>query len=120
VDVFATSDAPDYSARLEIEYPERLSHSKVLVKSWLLAIPHLVIATIFVGAAWGPWYTQLGLIMALVLVVAYSLLFVSRYPEWVYDLVMGLNRWVLRVAAYVALMNDRYPPFRLDQGAHER
>ena len=116
---FTLADAPDYPARLDIEYPERLSHWKVLVKSWLLAIPHLVIVTIFLGASWGPWYTRIGLIMALVLVVAFCLLFVSRYPSGLYDLVMGLNRWVLRVVAYVALMTDRYPPFRLDQGPHE-
>ena len=95
---FTLADVPDYPARLDIEYPERLSRWQVLVKSWLLAFPHLMIVTILVGAFWGPWYTQLGLIMALVIVVQLSLLFLARYPAGLFDLVMGLNRWVLRVA----------------------
>ena len=39
---------------------------------------------------------------------------------WVLDLLIGLNRWVYRVTAYVALMTDTYPPFRLDQGPADR
>ena len=42
-----------------------------------------------------------------------------RYPRGIFDLVMGLNRWVFRVAAYVLLKRDEYPPFRLDQGGTE-
>ena len=49
-------------------------------------------------------------------IAAVVLLVTGRYPKRLYDLVLGLNRWVLRVAGYAGLMTDRYPPFRLHMG----
>jgi hypothetical protein len=124
---FTLDDVPDYPARLEVEYPQALSRGLVLVKWWLLALPHLLIVAVFAGgistAASGgdtQWVALSGgLIGLLVFIAAVVLLFTGRYPPTIYDFVLGMNRWVFRVAAYTALMTDRYPPFRLDQGGHE-
>jgi hypothetical protein len=135
---FTLRDVPGYPARLDITYPARLSRGLVLVKWWLLALPQLLIVSIFAGcgyagrshsgwgdggwgdggwgSAWDPPYTGIGLIGLLVLIAGVALLFTGRYPSGIFDFVLGLNRWWLRVAGYVALMTDRYPPFRLDRG----
>lgn len=121
---FSLDDDPEYPARLEVEYPERLSRGLVLVKWWLLAIPHYIVVAFFVGAGWIMWSDEpglfaVGLINVLVLIAAVVLLFTARYPNGIFDLVLGLDRWTLRVLAYAALMTDTYPPFRLDTGGPE-
>ena len=123
---FSLDEQPDYPATLAVAYPERLSRGLVLVKWWLLAIPQYILVGIFVGGAGsaageaqdhgGHWWYAGGLIGVLVLFAAIALLYTARYPRGLFDLVLGLDRWVVRVAAYVFLMTDSYPPFRLDQG----
>jgi hypothetical protein len=118
---FTLKDVPDYPARLHIAYPEELSRGLVLVKWWLLAIPHYLIIGGLSGAAnsytadhWS--YRPLGLLSALLLVAAVGLLFTGRYLAGLFDFVLGINRWIARVGVYSLLMTDSYPPFRLDQG----
>jgi hypothetical protein len=112
---FTLGPVPDYPATLEIDYQESRSRGWTMIKWWLLAIPQFVIVSIFAG---GPRW-ECGLIGVLVLIAAIVLLFRKRYPREIFDLVMGLNRWVVRVLAFAALMRDEYPPFRLDTGAKE-
>jgi hypothetical protein len=121
----------DYPADFEVDYPERLSRGLVLIKGWLLAIPHLLILGILAGTTWswqadngdlGTTYqrgTGISLLGLLVLVALVALLFTGRYLRPLFDLILGIDRWIYRVMAYVALMRDEYPPFRLDQGPEE-
>ena len=64
---------------------------------------------------WG-FAFEVGLIGVLVLFAGVALLVTTRYPGGLFEFILGLDRWVARVAAYVLLMRDEYPPFRLDQG----
>ena len=127
---FTLAEDPSYPAHLEIAYPERLSRGLVLVKWWLLAIPqYLVIGLFTSGAIWlasrpdyaGYQYSSAGwgLIGLLAVIAAVILMVTGRYPQQIFDFVLGMDRWVLRVAAYASLMTDQYPPFRLDMGGTE-
>jgi hypothetical protein len=105
-----TLRAGGYPTDLDIPYPEKLSRRLALVKWWLLAIPHYLIIGILVGVGphWG------GLVVVLTVVVGIILLFSSRYPRELFQIILGANRWAFRVLAYVSLMTDSYPPFRLE------
>jgi hypothetical protein len=124
---FSLQEDPDYPVHLEVEYPEHLSRGLVLVKWWLLAIPHYLVVGLLVGGAWMTFRTANdywgaggpGLIGILVLIAVVTLTFTGTYPRALFDLILGFNRWVIRVAAYAALMTDAYPPFRLDAGGSE-
>ncbi|MGY0491034.1 DUF4389 domain-containing protein [Streptomyces sp. WG-D5] len=112
---FTLGPAPDYPARLDIAYPERLSRGLVLVKWWLLVLPQLLIVSLLVGGS----STAGGVVGLLTFYAAVALLFTGVYPRGMYDLNIGLHRWAARVTAYGTLMTDAYPPFRLDQGERE-
>ena len=122
---FSLGPEPDYPATLDIAYPEQLSRGLVLVKWWLLAIPHYLIVGFFLGGSYvarevgGTDYHSGGLVGLMVLFAGVALLFTGTYPKGLFDLVLGMNRWALRLAAYVGLMTDAYPPFRLDTGSDE-
>ena len=99
------STVEEQSVHLEIDYPDvpkDLNRWMPLVK-WLLAIPHyIVLCFLVVGAFFA------------VTIAWFAILFTGRYPRALFDFVVGVGRWGLRVAAYVSLLvTDRYPPFSL-------
>jgi len=94
----------EQAVHVTIPYPEaaRLNRWFPLFK-WFLAIPHyVVLAVLCVGGVFavvGAWF---------------SILFTGRYPRGLFEYVVGVMRWWLRVAGYAFLLvTDRYPPFRL-------
>jgi hypothetical protein len=93
------------SLRLDLRYPDvpnDLNRWLPLVK-WLLAIPHYVVL-VFLG---------LGAFVSVV-IAWFAILFTGRYPRGLFEFVVGVGRWQLRVAAYAFLLTtDRYPPFSL-------
>lgn len=121
---FTLAEVPDHPAHLTVERPVRVSRGLALVR-WLLALPHYLVLGVFLGGGgWLVWQTGEdspawgagGLVGLLVLVAGVVVLFTGRYPAPVYDFVLGMDRWALRVAAYLLFLTDRYPPFRLDTG----
>ena len=92
-------------ASLSVDYPRELNRWLPLVK-WFLAIPHYVVL-IF-----------LGLAAAIVIfpISFFVVLFTGKYPEGLRSFVVGVQRWSLRVGAYVLFLRDEYPPFSLGDG----
>ncbi|MBI2871978.1 MAG: DUF4389 domain-containing protein [Chloroflexi bacterium] len=95
----------EQAVHIEVPYPDvrrDLNRWLPLIK-WLLAIPHYIVV-LFLGLA----------ALACVLLAWFAILFTGRYPRSLFDFVVGLLRWWLRVAAYAFLLTtDRYPPFSL-------
>ena len=102
---FTLASAPEYPGDLEIDYPERLTKSTVLVKSWILGLPQILLC----------WAME-PLLQVLCVISAVWLACTGSIHPGMFDLLMGIVRWRYRVAAYVSLMRDEYPPFRLDLG----
>ncbi|HWS35818.1 MAG TPA: DUF4389 domain-containing protein [Actinoplanes sp.] len=122
---FTLADVPDYPARLTLAPAEPLPRWLPLV-AWLFAVPHMIILGVLNGAAGrvggnGDSVTSgpLSVTVALLLIAAVALLITGRYPRGLYDVLIGVARWNLRVAAYLCLLTPRFPPLRLDQGETE-
>jgi len=99
------STVEEQSVHLDLDYPDAqrdLNRFLPLVK-WLLVIPHfIVLFFLFIGAFFA------------VIIAWFAILFTGRYPRGLFDYVVGVGRWALRVSAYATLLvTDRYPPFSL-------
>ena len=99
------STVEEQSVHLDIDYPDAqqdLNRWLPLVK-WLLVIPHIVVL----------FFLFIGVLFAVV-IAWFAILFTGRYPHGLFDYVVGVGRWALRVSAYASLLvTDRYPPFSL-------
>ncbi len=78
----------------------------MLVKWWLLGFPQILLC----------WAME-PLLQVVTGIAAVALLCTGTIPQGMFDLLMGIVRWRYRVAVYVSLMRDEYPPFRLDLGS---
>ena len=100
------STVEEQSVHLEIDYPdvENDLNRWMPIFKWLLAIPHYIILAF------------LGIIAVFFVIIAwFAILFTGKYPKSLFDFVVGVGRWGLRVDAYTTLLvTDRYPPFSLD------
>ena len=92
----------DYPASIAIEYPESSSRMTAAFR-WILIIPQAIISSL-IG----------DLVGILVFISLVALLFTGRYPEALFAVNLGFNRWRYRVGAYGALLRDEYPPFSID------
>lgn len=96
----------DYPVRFEVMYPEGQNRWMILIR-WLLVFPHIIIIE-FLGIAalvvgWIAWW---------------AILFTGRYPEGMFNFVVGVSRWGNNATAY-QLFHNAYPPFSMDEGAYE-
>ena len=98
---FGEDAAGEYPVHVDIPYPERLSRLLIFVK-WLLVIPHIIILALLSAVA-----------LAVYVIGWFAILFTGQFPRSMFDFLVGVGRWNLRVSAYVMLMRDEYPPFSL-------
>jgi len=97
----------DYPLRFDVEYPEKLSHWKVLLK-WLFAIPQFIVV-----------YLLQIVLGVMVFIAFFAILFTKRWPQGMWDFAVQIERWTANVVVYgVLLMRDEYPPFNGEPGQY--
>lgn len=100
--------APDYAARLTIDYPNRSLDRLSTFLRIFYVIPILIVFS-FVTSSQGP---------VLFFAVLLLLVFRHKYPRWWFDFVLQVSRFSTRVFAYLALMSDTYPSTDEEQFVH--
>ncbi|BBX46656.1 DUF4389 domain-containing protein [Mycobacterium cookii] len=103
---FTLASQPDYPADLDVDYPDGPTNRAALFTRWLLGMPQILLC----------WAME-PLLQLLCVMNAAWLLCIGTINQGMFDLLLGIVRWRYRVAVYVSLMRDEYPPFRMDLGS---
>jgi hypothetical protein len=99
---FSLDDEPSYPIRTQIAYPEQgIARWRPFFQIYM-ALPHIFVLW-FLAAAQGIAF----------FIAALAILFTRSYPPGLFNFIVGVTRWQTRVAAYVFLMTEEYPPFEL-------
>jgi hypothetical protein len=121
-----SAQAPDYPARLEVDYPEQLSRLTTAFRL-ILIIPIAILLGILSANSSTTWTTETGetvtqsgggIVAGLAVATALMILFRQRYPRWWFDFALEFTRFSTRVGAYFALLTDQYPSTVEEQTVH--
>jgi hypothetical protein len=102
---FTLASKPDYPADLEVDYPDGPTNRAALLTRWLLGLPQILLC----------WALE-PFLQLLCVTNAVWLVSKGTINPGMFDLLLGIVRWRYRVAVYVSMMRDEYPPFRMDLG----
>jgi hypothetical protein len=95
------SGTAPYPVQFDLAYPERLSRLLIFVK-WLLIIPSVIV------------YLLVAIVASIAMYLGWiATLFIGRFPRGLFDFLVGSQRWSSRIAVYMFLLTDAYPPFRM-------
>lgn len=100
-----SSESADYPVHLQVQYPEGGKRWMILVR-WILAIPHLLIVNVLNNLS-----------SVITLIALFAILFTTKYPESLFRLQVGIQRWSQNAWAYV-VFHDQYPPFSFEDGQY--
>ena len=98
----------DFPLRYDVPYPERVTRWKVLFWKIITAIPHFIVL----------FFLGIGALVALI-ISWFAIIITGRYPRGLFDFIVGVHRWSLRVTAYLVSLRDEYPPYSLSAEAGE-
>lgn len=100
---FSTADDPSYPIRVRFSYPENGIARWRPFLHYIMALPHIIVL----------YFVGIGVVIGYI-VAWFAILFTRTYPPGIFNFIAGAQRWGTRVAAYVLLMTEEYPPFGLD------
>jgi hypothetical protein len=106
------SGASPYPVQFAIDYPDRALNRLTTAFRLILAIPIVILAAVIGAHPWAGWGPGSGAVAvggAIFLAPLLMIVFRQKYPRWWYDWNLELLRFSNRVAAYLTLMDDRYP-----------